>query len=218
MAGDHLVQQGECLSNIADQYGFTDYRTIYDHPNNAALRARRPNPNLIFPGDRIYIPDLDPKHFESATDMLHKFEVKRPRTMLRVVILDEDGNPSKSAPYRLFLGDKVLDGKTGGDGLIETKIPPDLEQAKLEVKIRGTNNKTIEQRWTLKLGHLDPADKPSGIQARLQNLGYDCGEVDGIIGPKTRAAVRDFQQDAGLTVDGIAGPKTQAALKSAHGC
>jgi peptidoglycan hydrolase-like protein with peptidoglycan-binding domain len=36
--------------------------------------------------------------------------------------------------------------------------------------------------------------------------------VDGVFGPKTEAAVKDFQQGAGLTVDGIVGPQTWAKL------
>lgn len=38
--------------------------------------------------------------------------------------------------------------------------------------------------------------------------------VDGKLGPKTRAAVRRFQQLAGLRVDGLAGPRTERALRS----
>jgi N-acetylmuramoyl-L-alanine amidase len=218
MGSNHFVRQGECLASIAKAFGFSDYRAIYNHPNNAAFRQARPNPNLIFPGDELYIPDLEPENFNSATDMLHKFEVKVPKTLLRLIVLDEDGNPSSSAPFKLRLGSREVSGKTGSDGLIEQRIPAGLEHGTLEVQLRRKNGKTIAQRWVLKLGHLDPVQEPSGIQARLNNLGYDCGEVDGIIGPKTRAAVREFQKDNQLTVDGIAGPKTQAALKSAHGC
>lgn len=43
------------------------------------------------------------------------------------------------------------------------------------------------------------------IQARLKELGYFNGEVDGNFGEATQAAYKAFQAAAGLTVDGIAG-------------
>ncbi|MBQ2953577.1 MAG: peptidoglycan-binding protein [Clostridia bacterium] len=52
------------------------------------------------------------------------------------------------------------------------------------------------------------------LQARLKELGYYTGEVDGVSGPATRAAVRSFQQAHGLAADGIAGSKTNAVLYS----
>ncbi|MCB9945504.1 MAG: peptidoglycan-binding protein [Geminicoccaceae bacterium] len=50
------------------------------------------------------------------------------------------------------------------------------------------------------------------LQQRLLEQGYQCGEADDRFGPKTRAALMQFQDDAGLLVDGIAGPVTLAAL------
>jgi len=39
--------------------------------------------------------------------------------------------------------------------------------------------------------------------------------VDGIMGPRTRSAVRTFQRQRGLLVDGVVGPRTEAALIAA---
>lgn len=54
------------------------------------------------------------------------------------------------------------------------------------------------------------------IQCLLTYLGYAPGTIDGVDGPKTRAAVKAFQQDFGsLIVDGVAGAATQKALRHA---
>ena len=50
------------------------------------------------------------------------------------------------------------------------------------------------------------------VQTKLKNWGYYTGAVDGIYGPKTKAAVKSFQKKNGLTADGIVGNKTAAAL------
>ena len=51
------------------------------------------------------------------------------------------------------------------------------------------------------------------LQALLNGKGQSLA-VDGEFGPLTLAAVRAFQQSAGLAVDGIVGPNTKAALYS----
>jgi hypothetical protein len=55
-------------------------------------------------------------------------------------------------------------------------------------------------------------DLVSGYQAALQRLGFDPGPIDGIAGPRTRAAVEAFQRAEELAVDGIVGPRTRARL------
>ena len=50
------------------------------------------------------------------------------------------------------------------------------------------------------------------IQTKLKRWGYYSGNVDGIYGSQTLAAVKWFQSKNGLSVDGIAGPKTLAAM------
>jgi N-acetylmuramoyl-L-alanine amidase len=43
-------------------------------------------------------------------------------------------------------------------------------------------------------------------------MGFDCGRVDGIYGPRTEEAVKDFQKSVGATIDGKCGPATIIAL------
>lgn len=50
------------------------------------------------------------------------------------------------------------------------------------------------------------------VQKRLKKWGYYTGNVDGINGPKTIAAVKAFQKKYGLTQDGIVGPLTAAKM------
>ena len=52
------------------------------------------------------------------------------------------------------------------------------------------------------------------LQARLYDLGYYAGEIDGQFGAGTKAAVIEFQQANGLEADGMAGSETQAVLYS----
>ena len=40
------------------------------------------------------------------------------------------------------------------------------------------------------------------IQEFLNSSGYSCGAADGVIGPKTRGCIREFQRDTGIAVTG----------------
>ncbi len=50
------------------------------------------------------------------------------------------------------------------------------------------------------------------LQKQLTALGFDPGPADGVMGPKTEAAIINFQAKSGLDADGIVGPETEAAL------
>lgn len=42
----------------------------------------------------------------------------------------------------------------------------------------------------------------ANTQSSLSRLGYDPGPVDGVLGPRTSAAIREYQYDNGLPLDG----------------
>lgn len=56
------------------------------------------------------------------------------------------------------------------------------------------------------------------MQAALRSLGFypTSAAIDGDFGPKTEAAVREFQRTRGLEVDGVVGPKTWTEIFAVH--
>lgn len=56
-------------------------------------------------------------------------------------------------------------------------------------------------------------DQRAEVQRLLLGKGYDIGAADGVIGPRTRAAIIDWQGRAGLLPDGHAGGNLLAALR-----
>ncbi len=79
-------------------------------------------------------------------------------------------------------------------------------------------------KWTLQIGRLNPLMEKahtkyciSGVQQRLNNLGFYCGPIDGIKGPNTKLSIEKFQSLFGLQVDNIPGTgETQPKLVEIH--
>lgn len=75
-----------------------------------------------------------------------------------------------------------------------------------------------EARWKLgdrSLRIQEPAmrgDDVATLQARLVEMGFNPGRVDGIYGPLTETAVKEFQKSVGTISDGVCGPGTVISL------
>lgn len=54
------------------------------------------------------------------------------------------------------------------------------------------------------------------MQQALKNRGHDPGEVDGTMGPRTQAALRDYQLKEGLKATGVADAETMAKLAASN--
>jgi N-acetylmuramoyl-L-alanine amidase len=217
MAEYHTVQQGEHVAGIAWDNGFSDYRTIWDHPNNADLKSKRQNPNVLYPGDQLYIPDLEHREEPRPTDKQHEFVLSRPVLKLRLTLEDQYEEPIAGAPCVLVVDGDSKQLTSDGKGKVELEIPPSAKQSYLVIQ---DDKQTPHANVTIpiKIGHMDPLEEVSGQQERLRNLGYYVGDADGKAGPAFELAVQEFQCEQGLKVDGICGPQTQAKLKSVYGC
>jgi N-acetylmuramoyl-L-alanine amidase len=220
MASHHTVIQGEHLSGIAKKYGFSSYKTIWDHGQNAELKKKRQNPNVIFPGDELFIPDKGEKVESRNTEKKHTFELKTEKLKLRLILEDLYEKPIANAKCELQIENDSTELTTDGQWKIEREIKP--TDARVFLTIKDPQTPVNEVLIPIKIGHLDPVDEESGQQARLNNLGYFAGPVDGNSEAENKlmfqSAVEEFQCDHALVVDGKCGPATQARLKQVHGC
>ncbi len=208
---DYIVQPGDCFSSIAFGAGFF-WQNLWNLPENANLRTFRKDPNVLFPGDSVFIPDRRMKVEPGATGSRHRFKLKGVPEKLNIHFLRE-GKPRKNIPYVLDVDGRVTNGRTDGAGWVHATIPPDARRCLLKLAPEG---KPVEE-YAMGIGHLDPVDEVSGYQARLQNLGYFVGEVDGKPGPETTAALQSFQLRNGFEVTGQPDSATLEAVKKKHG-
>jgi peptidoglycan hydrolase-like protein with peptidoglycan-binding domain len=71
-------------------------------------------------------------------------------------------------------------------------------------------NEVIDTKQTLRYGHIGHSVKT--LQLELKALQFYTSKIDGVYGPATRAAVKEFQFVHHLKVDGIAGPSSLRRL------
>jgi peptidoglycan hydrolase-like protein with peptidoglycan-binding domain len=79
----------------------------------------------------------------------------------------------------------------------------------------GTVSETVD-RVKKKVTGDQPDREQDPVKAAQKSLaakGYDVGDADGRLGPKTRAAVQAFQKDEGLRVTGRLDRETMARLR-----
>jgi hypothetical protein len=207
LMSDYTVQQGDCIASIAYERGLL-WKTIWDYPQNAKLKEKRKDPNILYEGDIVFVPDKEDKEESCATEQKHSFRRKGVPEKLRLKLMAGD-EPVANENYVIDVDGKVKSGTTDREGNLEESIPPNAKRAKFWLGAE-------KQEHEIDLGHLDPVDEITGVQARLNNLGFACGKVDGIKGPKTAAALRRFQKKHGLEETGEVDDQTRKALVRAH--
>jgi len=209
---DHVVRQGEHLTQIAEKYGFS-YKALWDHAANAQLRKLRGNPNVLMPGDVIHVPDKRPKTESRATGQTHKFK-KGSKLMLRLALKDFGNEPLANAKCQITIDGVSQPLQTDGNGRIEFEVSPQATSAQLTFTDPAI---PFDLTVPIQIGHLDPVTEVSGQRARLSNLGYitrPLAEVDDVY---FQHAIQEFQCDFGLPVNGTCDVATQSKLKELHG-
>jgi len=207
MSEKYIVKQGDCISSIADRFGlFPD--TIWNDPENRELKEKRKDPNILLPGDTVFVRDLEEREETCATGQKHIFRKKGVPEKLRVQFMSGD-DPISNEKYILDIDGELRSGSTDSNGKLEENITPGVKKVKLWLGEDKTE-------YVISPGNLDPIDEVSGVQARLNNLGFNCGKPDGKKGPKTTIALRRFQKRYDLKETGEIDKQTVGKLESTH--
>jgi hypothetical protein len=218
MPTTYTVTLGDCLSSLSKASGFVDIGVIYNDGSNADLKTNRANPNVLVVGDSVSVPDRTPKQFDATTGVASKFTVATLKTNLILVLTDETGAAIAGKKFSLAVDgddDGKLEGTTGSDGTIQMKIAADAAAAELTlflVEGDGIDGYLVK----LDLGQLEHESVVTGAQARLMNLGFDCGGVSGTVDDPTKDAIKGFQTANGMTASGALDDDTNNKLRQLH--
>ena len=203
----HVIQQGDSVIQLSEEHGLFA-ETIWDDPANADLKAERKDMNILLPGDEVVIPDLRPKSERVETLQRHRFRRKGIPAIFRLQVFDHE-EPRANQEYTFDIDGVTQQGTTDEHGIIAVYLPADAQKGKLLV---GPDQFFLE----IQFGHLDPINELIGIQKRLNNLGYDCGEADGELDEQTIAALAAFQRRFDLEETGEPDDETIAKLEELH--
>ena len=136
----YVVKRGDCLSLIAHRHGMT-WPKLWDLPENAPLREKNRDPNVLYPGDIVWIPVIDPGDDSEPDAKRHRYRLKGEKTMLRLRVLD-DLEPRANVGYTLTIDSGAEHtGTTDGDGKLEHPIRPTDRTATLILEENGVRDR-----------------------------------------------------------------------------
>jgi len=95
------------VPSIANEQGIADWKTLYDDAANADLKAARPKPTILYPGDQIEVPSRESKKVSGSTERRHRFRLKGEPLWLRVILKDINDEPVANTKYTLEIGNRV---------------------------------------------------------------------------------------------------------------
>jgi len=199
------------------------------------LRDARVQPNVLLPGDRVWVPELRRKEEAAAYEQRSRFRRLGEPSKLRIRImagmvapaeetdLATSGGappaeataeaPLASAAYILTIDGENTSGATDADGYVELPISGSARAGMLVLEPGTIRERAIPVR----LGRLSPISEIEGVAERLSNLGFPCNTHARELTRDLSYALRNFQRRAGLPQTGEPDSATRAALQEAHG-
>jgi hypothetical protein len=159
----YVIKQGDFLARLAYRFGF-DADTVWNDPKNAPLRQLRPNPNILWPTDILYIPDppANPVTHDLVTGGSNTFTADVPTIDVTVKFADQS---LASQAYSVRELPDLPSATSGADGTVSFPAPLTLGTATIVFTEPGAT-------FVYQLGNLDPIETLSGVFQRLQHLGF----------------------------------------------
>lgn len=217
MATRHTIRSGDTVIKLAERFGLFP-ETIWLHPDNAELREKRKDMNILEPGDVVVIPDKEEKLQDAATTKRHVFRRRGIPALYRLQIFQESYEPYANQPFVLTVDGKEITGTTDGDGMLEVNLPPSARRGKLAVGPPPEGDEPDGRlRREVVFGELNPESGMSGVRQRLRNLGFHRVALQGErVDDDLREALFRFQHRFGLERTGEPDDATRAEVEKFH--
>ena len=200
----HTIEEGDSITSLAAKYGHF-VETIWNDPGNRELKLKRKDMDILLPGDEVVIPDKRIVEREKPTDQKHRFKRKGVPAVFRLQVFDDE-LPRTHQDYVLKVDGRIYQGTTDDKGTLHEFVDPCASEGDLVI---GPDNFRI----SIQFGCLDPAGELAGVQKRLENLGYWCGEASGEMNSSTEIALTQFQRRFELEESGRADEATVKKLQ-----
>jgi N-acetylmuramoyl-L-alanine amidase len=208
----YKVKQGDCLSRIAQRFHYTVDK-LSKLPENKHLQENRRTKDILFPGDIVYIPEIEVRSEKASSGARHKYKLQPTPKMEVALCLMSEERPRVKLACKLVLEQRqgpanVVEAFTDENGVVRFDIPLWVNSGVLKIDAC--------ESYHLLFANLDPVTTVSGAQQRLANLGHfvDCNNK---FDENTQSAFLKFQKDEGITESGLLDDEMMTALENRHG-
>jgi hypothetical protein len=141
--------------------------------------------------ERAVEPSLNPASVAPGKE--HYNVLRLPAHYVDIVLRHEYGQRLANARYEFEVSGKKIQGQTDENGRFQARVPAKEVEGKLTVWLLE-NDPEASLSWPVKINALAPVTEISGVQARLNNLGFNAGPVTGQMNATTKAAIIEFQE------------------------
>jgi hypothetical protein len=208
----YVVRQGDYWTKLAFAMRF-DADEVWNHAKNEELRTRRPNREMLAPGDVVHVPDTPAPELQIEPGGTKQYKASVPK--VEVVLTIKNGDVALASERFLIRGlGPERESSTDGDGTLRLAVPVHVREFRLVFYRKGFI-------YPVMVGNLDPAEESSGIRQRLEHLGFYGHAMDPHGGEseseRDRRAIATLQRACGLDATGELDEQTRAKVVELHG-